>query len=97
MGTAKALAADGHPVDPDDLATIASYITRTIRRFGNWVLDLSPPEAAPVTALNLALGALFPAADLTRIPGDPLPGARGLVVLAAEDRGPAVLAAAAAC
>jgi len=47
---ANALAADGHPVDPDDLATIAPYITHTIRRFGDWVLDLSPPEAAPVTA-----------------------------------------------
>jgi hypothetical protein len=52
--------ADGHPVDPDDLATIAPCITHTIRRFGDWVLDLSPPEAAPVTALNLAPGALFP-------------------------------------
>ena len=72
---ANALAADGHPVDPDDLATIAPYITHTIRRFGDWVLDLSLPEAAPVTALNLAPGVLFPncspAAGLTRIPGDP--------------------------
>ena len=31
---ANALAADGHPVDPDDLATIAPYIIHTIRRFG---------------------------------------------------------------
>ena len=63
------------PVDPDDLATIAPYITQAIRRFGDWVLDLSLPEAAPVTALNLAPGVLFPncspAAGLTRIPGDP--------------------------
>jgi SAM-dependent methyltransferase len=43
---ANALAADGHPVDPDDLATIAPYITHTIRRFGDWILDLLPPEAA---------------------------------------------------
>jgi Tn3 transposase DDE domain len=43
---ANALAADGHPVDPDDLATIAPYITHTIRRFGDWILDLFPPEAA---------------------------------------------------
>ena len=68
---ANALAADGHPVDPDDLATIAPYITHTIRRFGDWVLDLSPPEAAPVTALNLARAHCSPAAGLTRIPGDP--------------------------
>ncbi|WP_236565772.1 MULTISPECIES: transposase [Nocardia] len=32
---ANALAAEGHPVDPDDLATITPYITRTIRRFGD--------------------------------------------------------------
>ena len=43
---ANALAADGHSVDLDDLATIAPYITHTIRRFGDWVLDLFPPEAA---------------------------------------------------
>jgi TnpA family transposase len=66
---ANALAADGHPVDPDDLATIAPYITHTVRRFGDWVLDLSPPEAAPVTALNLAPGALFPGGRLDRYPG----------------------------
>lgn len=57
---ANALAADGHPVDPDDLATISPYITHTIRRFGDWVLDLSPPERQPVTALDLVPGALFP-------------------------------------
>jgi len=54
---ANALAADGHPVDPDDLATIVPCITHTIRRFGDWVLDLSPPQALPVTTLNLAPGA----------------------------------------
>ena len=69
---ANALAADGHPVDPDDLATIAPYITHTIRRFGDWVLDLSPPVAAPVTALNLAPGALFPG-PITPAPGSNLP------------------------
>ena len=61
--------ADGHPVNPDDLATIASYITHTIRRSGNWVLDLSPPEAAPVTALNLAPGALFLGGRFDPYPG----------------------------
>jgi TnpA family transposase len=57
---ANALAADGHPVDPDDLATISPHITHTIRRFGDWVLDLSPPEQQPVTRLDLLPGALFP-------------------------------------
>ena len=47
---ANALAAEGHPVDTDDLATITPYITRTIRRFGDWVLDLKPPDSSPVTA-----------------------------------------------
>ncbi len=32
---ANSLAADGRPVDPDDLATISPYITQTIRRFGD--------------------------------------------------------------
>ncbi|WP_199786467.1 MULTISPECIES: Tn3 family transposase [Actinomycetes] len=57
---ANALAGDGHPIDPDDLATISPYITHTIRRFGDWVLDLSPPETVPVTTLDLVPGALFP-------------------------------------
>lgn len=43
---ANALAAGGHPVEPDDLATVTPYMTHTVRRFGDWVLDLSPPEAA---------------------------------------------------
>jgi len=44
-----AFTADGHPVDPDDLATVVPYITHTVRRFGDWVLDLSAPQALPVT------------------------------------------------
>ena len=58
---ANALAAEGHPVDPDDLATITPYITRTIRRFGDWVLDLRPPDGSPVTRLDLQPRVLFPA------------------------------------
>ena len=58
---ANALAAEGHPVDTDDLATITPYITRTIRRFGNWVLDLKPPDSSPVTRLDLQPRVLFPA------------------------------------
>jgi hypothetical protein len=41
---ANALAAEGHPVNTDDLATFTPYITRAIRRFGDWVLDLKPPD-----------------------------------------------------
>jgi len=58
---ANALAAEGHPVDTDDLATITPYITRTIRRFGDWVLDLKPPDGSPVTRLDLQPRVLFPA------------------------------------
>ena len=58
---ANALAAEGRPVNPDDLATITPYITRTIRRFGDWVLDLRPPDGSPVTRLDLQPRVLFPA------------------------------------
>ena len=57
---ANALAAEGHPVDTDDLATITPYITRTIRRFGDWVLNLEPPDSSPVTRLDLQPRVLFP-------------------------------------
>ena len=46
---ANALASEGDPVDTDDLATVSPYITRTIRRFGSWVVDLTPPDHAPAT------------------------------------------------
>ena len=47
---ANALAAEGHPVDTDDLATVSPYITNTIRRFGNWTLNLTPPDQTPPPA-----------------------------------------------
>jgi hypothetical protein len=40
-----------HPVD---LATVSPYITHTIRRFGDWHLDLTPPEADTPTHLALS-------------------------------------------
>jgi hypothetical protein len=55
------LAAEEAKVDIEDLATITPYIRHPIRRFGDWVLNLAPPEAAPVTRLDLAPKALFPA------------------------------------
>jgi TnpA family transposase len=57
---ANALAAEGHPVDHDDLAAITPYITHTIRRLGDLVLDLDPPDAVPATRLDLEPRALFP-------------------------------------
>jgi TnpA family transposase len=56
---ANALAAEGFPVDTDDLAAVSPYITRTIRRFGNWVVDLTPPDHAPATRLDLEPRVLF--------------------------------------
>jgi len=56
---ANALAAEGFPVDTGDLAAVSPYITRTIRRFGNWVVDLTPPDHAPVTRLDLEPRVLF--------------------------------------
>ena len=57
---ANVLAAEGHAVDTDDLATISPYVTRTIRRFGDWVLDLAPPQGSPATRLDLEPRVLFP-------------------------------------
>ncbi|MBE3009886.1 hypothetical protein IL992_11885 [Microbispora sp. NEAU-D428] len=56
---ANAIAADGHPVDLDDMATISPYITHVIRRFGDWILNLTPPTANPTTRLDLESQVLF--------------------------------------
>jgi Tn3 transposase DDE domain len=47
---ASTLTADGWHIDPGDLATITPYITTAIRRFGDWVLNLTArrdPRRAP--------------------------------------------------
>ena len=49
----------GFPVDTGDLAAVSPYITRTIRRFGSWVVDLTPPDRAPATRLDLEPRVLF--------------------------------------
>jgi Tn3 transposase DDE domain len=59
---ANGLAAEGHVVEPDDLASVSPLITRTIRGFGDWHLDLTPPKDVAATRLDLAPGALFPTA-----------------------------------
>lgn len=56
---ANGLAAEGFPVDTDDLATITPYIQHTIRRMGDLVLNPSPPEEAPVSRLDLEPRVLF--------------------------------------
>jgi Tn3 transposase DDE domain len=52
------LVAEGWSVDPDDLATISPYLQGKVRRFGDWVLDLSPPEAGVPTELDLDLSGI---------------------------------------
>ncbi|WP_461012839.1 hypothetical protein [Streptosporangium sandarakinum] len=56
---ADAIAAEGHPVDPDDPATISPHITHTVRRFGNRPLDLTPPAAELTTRPDLECRVLF--------------------------------------
>jgi hypothetical protein len=56
---ANQLAAEGYPVERDDLATITPYIQHTIRRMGDLVLNLAPPEKAPTTRLDLEPRVLF--------------------------------------
>jgi TnpA family transposase len=54
---ANQLAAAGHSVDPEDLATISPYLTEHIRRFGEWVLDTTPPDPVATTRLHVGLAA----------------------------------------
>jgi len=56
---ASGIAAKGRPVDLDDLATICSYITHLIRRFGDWTLNLNAPAAAPAIDLDVDSRVLF--------------------------------------
>lgn len=58
---ANQLAAEGYPVERDDLATVTPYVQHTIRRMGNLVLDLAPSEETPVTRLHLESQVLFAA------------------------------------
>jgi hypothetical protein len=55
---ANTLAAEGHPVDFDNLATVTPYLTHTVRRMGDLVLDLAEPEQ-PQTRLDLEPKVLF--------------------------------------
>jgi TnpA family transposase len=49
------LVSEGYPVDLEDLATISPYLTEHIRRYGEWVLDTTPPPTMPQTRLDLVL------------------------------------------
>jgi TnpA family transposase len=47
------LKAEGHPVRAEDVAALSPYTTAHIRRFGDYVLDLSPPGGAVAVRLDL--------------------------------------------
>lgn len=47
-------------MDPCDLATVSPLITRTIRRFSGWHLDLTPRKDVVAIRLDPAPEALFP-------------------------------------
>jgi TnpA family transposase len=47
------LAADGHPITTDDIAALSPYTTKHVLRFGDYVLDLTPPAATVNTHLRL--------------------------------------------
>jgi TnpA family transposase len=70
------LIAGGQDVDPEDVATLSPLITHTIRRFGDWHLDLTPPETAgdgrlalPVTGAGHARRPPVAEADYRQQPG----------------------------
>ncbi len=50
------LAAEGHPVRGEDVAALSPYATRHILRFGDYVLDLSPPTSVVSTHLEIKAG-----------------------------------------
>lgn len=49
------LRAEAYPVHPEDVATLSPYLTHHIRRFGDYVLDLSPPPDPLPAHLDLEL------------------------------------------
>jgi hypothetical protein len=70
------LIAGGQDVDPEDVATLSPLITHTIRRFGDWHLDLTPPETAgdgrlalPVTGAGQARRPPVAETDYRQQPG----------------------------
>lgn len=52
------------PWTPTTWPPVSPLIARTIRRFGDWHLDLTPPKDVIATRLELAPGALFPTAPV---------------------------------
>jgi hypothetical protein len=51
---ANTAAAEGHPVDSVDLATVSPLITHTVRRFGDWhLVDHARPPCPCEVGLQL--------------------------------------------
>jgi hypothetical protein len=53
MVAANELFAAGYPVNWEDLATVTPYITSKIRRFSDWILDLTPPPEGTLVTLDV--------------------------------------------
>jgi Tn3 transposase DDE domain len=50
------LIAEGYPVKREDVAALSPYLTRHIKRFGDYFIDLSaPPQPLSESALSLSL------------------------------------------
>ena len=50
------LKAEGYPVNREDVAALSPYLTRHIKRFGDYFIDLSePPQPLAESALLLSL------------------------------------------
>jgi hypothetical protein len=58
---------EGHAIDPADVATLSPYLTRHIRRFGDYELDLSPPADLPEAHLELNGGSGGPGGSRLRV------------------------------
>lgn len=47
------LSAEGHPVDREALAVLSPYMTKHLKRFGDYVLDLQNIPQPLESAINL--------------------------------------------
>jgi hypothetical protein len=47
---------EGYPIVAADVGTLSPYMTKHLRRFGDYVLDLSPPVDHPEARLELMPG-----------------------------------------
>ncbi len=56
------LSSEGYPVRPEDVALLSPYITRSIKRFGDYVIDLRKSPGPLSAAMELPFGSRKPLA-----------------------------------